>query len=127
MERQNHIDALVEHYESSQFRGSLPNADIVFQGDNPGCGDTVTIYLTIGEGNIAAEIRFEGEGCIISQGATSILINMVRGKPLAEIDALDYNDLIEVLGRDVVLTRVRCATLGLKTLKEAIQHYQPQS
>lgn len=126
MDRQTHIDSLVQHYEASRYRGKLPNPDIVFEGDNPGCGDTVTIYLNIGEGNVAQEIKFEGEGCIISQGAISILIEMVQGKTLAEIEALDYNALIEALGRDVVLTRVRCATLGLKTLKEAIHQHQPQ-
>jgi nitrogen fixation NifU-like protein len=122
MDRQHHIDNLLEHYESSPYRGTLPNADIVVEGDNPGCGDTVTIYLNIGN-NTAKEIKFEGEGCIISQGAVSILLEEVHGKTLAEIEAIDYNDLVDRLGRDIVLTRVRCATLGLKTLKEAIQQH----
>ena len=123
MDRQHHIDNLLEHYESSPYRGTLPNADIVVEGDNPGCGDTITIYLTIGTNNTAKEIKFEGEGCIISQGAVSILLEEVHGKTLAEIEAIDYNDLVDRLGRDIVLTRIRCATLGLKTLKEAIQQH----
>ena len=123
MDRQHHIDNLLEHYESSPYRGALTNADVVVEGDNPGCGDTVTIYLTIGDNNTAKEIKFEGDGCIISQGAVSILLEEVHGKTLAEIEAIDYNDLIDRLGRDIVLTRVRCATLGLKTLKEAIQQH----
>ena len=123
MDRQHHIDNLLEHYESSPYRGTLPNADVVAKGDNPGCGDTVTIYLNIGNGNTAQEIKFEGEGCIISQGAVSILLEEVHGKTLAEIEAIDYNDLVDRLGRDIVLTRIRCATLGLKTLKEAIQQH----
>ena len=77
----------------------------------------------VGEGDVAKAIQFEGEGCTISQGATSILLEMVQGKPLAEIQTIDYNHLIDKLGRDVVLSRVRCATLGLSTLQSAIQHY----
>jgi nitrogen fixation NifU-like protein len=130
MGRQDYIDRLLDHYESPRHRGTIVGADIVVAGHNPGCGDVVTIYLNVGEGNIAREIRFEGEGCTISQGAASILLEMAQGKPLAEIEAVDYNDLIEKLGKEVVLTRVRCATLSLQTLKEAIQRYyahQPQT
>ncbi len=79
--------------------------------------------MNVGKGDIVKKIRFEGEGCIISQGAVSILLEMVQGKSFAEIKAMDYNDLVETLGKDIVLTRVRCATLGLKILKEAIQHH----
>lgn len=123
MNRQDHIDTLLEHYESSRFREAHPEADVVGHGSNPGCGDIITVYLNIGEGDVAKEVWFEGEGCIISQGAVSILLEMVQGKPLADIEAIDYNDMVEKLGKNVVLTRTRCATLGLKTLQEAIQQY----
>jgi nitrogen fixation NifU-like protein len=123
MGRQDYIDKLLDHYESPRYQGVIAEADVVVSGRNPGCGDVITIYLCVGEDNIAREIRFEGEGCTISQGAVSILLEMVQGKPLAEIEAIDYNDLIENLGKGVVLSRVRCAILGLQTLKEAIQRY----
>ena len=123
MNRQNYIDTLLEHYESPRFREAHPEADIVLQGTNPGCGDIITVYLNVGEGDVAQEIWFEGEGCIISQGAVSILLEMVQGKSLADIKAIDYNAMVEKLGKNVVLTRTRCATLGLKTLQEAIQQY----
>ena len=125
MDRQDYALQLLEHYESPRHYGNLPEADIVASGENPGCGDTVTIYLSVGEGDVARKIIFEGGGCTISLGATSVLLDMVQGKTLAEIQAIDYNDLITTLGKDVVLTRVKCATLGLKTLKEAISQYLP--
>ena len=125
MDRQDYALQLLEHYESPRHYGNLPEADIVASGENPGCGDTVTIYLSVGEGDVAQKISFEGGGCTISLGATSVLLDMVQGKTLAEIQAIDYNDLITTLGKDVVLTRVKCATLGLKTLKEAISQYLP--
>lgn len=124
MNRQYYTDNLLEHYEQPRHRGAIPKADIVVRGENPGCGDVITIYLRVGPGDIAEKIQFEGEGCTISQGSASILLDMVQGKPLAEIEAIDYNDLIEALGRNVVLTRVNCATLSLSTLKDAIRQYQ---
>ncbi len=123
MNRQDHIDNLLEHYETPRYYGAIAGADVVVKGDNPGCGDIVTIYLNVGEGDVAEKIHFEGEGCAISQGAASILLDMVQDKPLAEIEAIDYNVLIEKLGRDVVLTRVPCAILSLSTLKNAIRQY----
>jgi nitrogen fixation NifU-like protein len=51
------------------------------------------------------------------------LTEMVEGKSLAEIEAMDYNDLLNLLGREVVMTRIRCATLALGTLKGAAKQY----
>lgn len=123
MDRQDYAVQLLEHYESPRHYGDLPEADVVASGENSGCGDVVTIYLNVGEGGVAQKVSFEGNGCTISLGATSVLLDMVQGKTLAEIEAIDYNHLIDTLGKDVVLTRVKCATLGLKTLKEAVAQY----
>lgn len=126
MDRQDYAVQLLEHYESPRHYGNLPEADVVAGGENPGCGDVVTIYLKVGQGNVAQKVTFEGDGCTISLGATSVLLDMVQGKTLAEIEAIDYNHLIDTLGKDVVLTRVKCATLGLKMLKEAVAQYAAQ-
>jgi nitrogen fixation NifU-like protein len=49
---------------------------------------------------------------------------MVEGKPFAEVDEMDFSDMIDYLGREVVNTRPRCATLALGTLKAAITKYR---
>jgi nitrogen fixation NifU-like protein len=123
MDRQQHIDKLLEHYDTPRHRGAIPGADVILAGGNPSCGDTITIYLNVDDQDRVEQIQFEGEGCTISQASASILLDKVQGKTLAEIEAIDYNDLIEELGRDIVMTRVRCATLSLSTLKSAIQKY----
>jgi nitrogen fixation NifU-like protein len=123
MDRQQHIEKLMEHFDTPHHRGVLPDANVVHEGGNPSCGDVVTIYLKVDEHDRAVQVQFEGEGCTISQAASSILMDRVQGKTLAEIESLDYNDLIDELGRDVVMTRVRCATLSLTTLKGAVQKY----
>ena len=56
--------------------------------------------------------------------AASILTERVTGKPLAEVDEMDFNDMIDELGREVVSTRPRCATLALGTLKAAVIQYR---
>jgi nitrogen fixation protein NifU and related proteins len=125
MDRQEAIDNLLDHYEHPRNSGALDPADVVMPGGNPGCGDLVTIYLRVNQAGDAIErVSFEGKGCTISQAAASILTELVDGKPLAEVDEMDFNDMIDLLGREVVSTRPRCATLALGTLKSAIHTYR---
>ena len=125
MDRQEAIEFLLDHYQNPRNSGALEDADVTMPGGNPGCGDIVTIYLKVNaSGDQVEKVTFEGEGCTISQAAASILTEMVDGKPFAEIDEMDFNDMIDHLGREVVNTRPRCATLALGTLKAAIAKYR---
>jgi nitrogen fixation NifU-like protein len=69
---------------------------------------------------------FEGMGCTISQAAASVITELLPGKTLAEIQELNSEDLIELLGREVVQSRLRCATLALHTAKAGVRKYQAQ-
>ena len=125
MDRQEQIEFILEHFQQPRNRGKLEPADVTMPGGNPGCGDVVTIYLNVDRATDSiAQVRFEGEGCTISQAAASILLEQMDGKPLQTVDALDYNDMIEELGREIVSTRPRCATLALGTLKAAVKKYR---
>ena len=125
MDRQEAIEFLLDHYQNPRNHGPLDPVDVTMPGGNPGCGDIVTIYLKVNDaGDRIEHVTFEGTGCTISQAAASILTEMVEGRPLAEIDDMDFNDMIDQLGREVVSTRPRCATLALGTLKAAITQYR---
>ena len=125
MDRQEQIDFILDHFQSPRNRGQLDPADVTMPGGNPGCGDVVTIYLNVDRASDRiADVRFEGEGCTISQAAASILLEDMAGRPLSAVDELDYNDMIDQLGREVVSTRPRCATLALGTLKSAVKKYR---
>jgi nitrogen fixation NifU-like protein len=125
VDRQEAIEFLLDHYQHPRNHGSLADADVTMPGGNPGCGDIVTIYLKVGaSGDQVEKVTFEGEGCTISQAAASILMEMTEGKPFSMIDEMDFNDMIDYLGREVVNTRPRCATLALGTLKAAITKYR---
>lgn len=125
MDRQEAIEYLLDHYQHPRNQGSMNDADVTMPGGNPGCGDVVTIYLKINPaGDRVERVTFEGQGCTISQSAASILTEMVPGKSLDEIEEMDFNDMIDELGREVVSTRPRCATLALGTLKAALIKYR---
>ena len=125
MDRQEQIDFILDHFQQPRNRGQLDPADVTMPGGNPGCGDIVTIYLNVDrETERIAQVRFEGEGCTISQAAASILLEDMEGQPLSAVDALDYHEMMDRLGREIVSTRPRCATLALGTLKAAVKKYR---
>ncbi len=95
-------------------------------GGSPECGGSVVIYLK-GDGNGGiAGLSFTGQGDTISQGATDLIIEKVLEERLTldEVLALDYDGFVEELGRDVIGSRTRNATLGLSTVKNAVRKYR---
>ncbi len=95
-------------------------------GGSPECGGSVVVYLKgDGDGRIE-DLSYTGEGDTISMGATSIILQKVLDEDLTmeEVLELDYDEFVEELGRDMIGSRTRNATLGLSTLKSAIRRYQ---
>jgi nitrogen fixation protein NifU and related proteins len=125
MDRQQIIERLFDHYEHPRHSGPLEGADLVHSGGNLECGDMVTFYLRFDpQGAALSGLSFEGRGCTISQAAASLLCEQLQGAPLSEIDALDDEKVIDMLGREVVRSRPRCATLAINTLKSALARYR---
>lgn len=128
MTREETIDLLLEHSRSPRHRGRLEAPDAVATGGHPECGDAVTFFLRIDrDGERVEAVSFEGEGCIISQAAASLLSETVENATLAEIEAMGYSEMIDALGREVVQGRPRCATLALGTLKAAVTKLRGRS
>ncbi len=127
MDRQMQIQILLDHYQRPRHRGRIEDADVEMPGGNPGCGDVVTVYLKGAKDHEhIGEVSYEGEGCTISMAASSMLLEQVVEGDLTmdEVLEFDYNEMIDQLGRQIVASRPKCATLGLGTLKAAIRRYQ---
>jgi nitrogen fixation NifU-like protein len=121
LDRQAQIDFILDHYENPRHYGTLADATIVQKGGNPGCGDVVTFCLKVdGDGRII-DIRFEGDGCTISMAASSMVAEMFAGKTLADVDSTTPEVIMDLLGREIAGTRLKCAILGLNTTKEAVK------
>jgi nitrogen fixation NifU-like protein len=123
VDRETRLAWLVDHAQHPRHRGALRDADVRMPGGNPGCGDLLTAYVKASPlGDAVAALTFEGEGCTLSQAAASILAERVnRQQPsFEEVLALDHEEMIDLLGRDLVSTRPKCATLALGTLKAAV-------
>lgn len=123
MDRSETLEYILDHYQNPRNYGEMPDADVSLQGGNPGCGDIVTVYLKFKDGRLN-KVSYTGEGCTISQAATSMLTELLPGKTLAEIEALDFHLMEELVGEDLVKMRPKCSTLGLDTIRFAARTYQ---
>lgn len=126
LSRQRQIAVLVEHFNNPRHRGVLEGADVAMPGGSPECGGSIVIYLEAGEEGRIQGLSFTGQGDIISQAATSIILEQVLDDELTmdEIIALDYDAFVDHVGREAVGSRTRNATLGLSTLKSAVRKYR---
>ena len=114
-------EVILDHYKNPRGHGEMDNADAHAEGQNPLCGDEVAIYVAFGEdGETIDEVKFSGRGCAISQAATSMLTEMVVGKSASEVATLDKQELLDEIAIDLSPVRLKCALLGLTTLKVAL-------
>src|SRR5690349_17800780 len=114
-------EVILDHYKNPRGHGVIEGADAHAEGQNPLCGDEVSIYVAFGEdGETIDEVKFEGRGCAISQAATSMLTEMVKGRQATEIANLPKEQLLDEIGIPLTPVRLRCAILGLGVLKVAL-------
>ncbi len=101
--------------------GVLEECDAHAEGQNPLCGDEVSIFVRFADdGETIDEVGFEGRGCAISQAATSMLTEMVKGRKAADVAVLPKDELLEEIGIPLTPIRLKCAILGLGVLKVAL-------
>ena len=134
-------EVLTEHNVHPEFKHDLPDANIVLNGVNHSCGDDIWLKLKL-DGDTVVDGAFVGDGCAISQASADIMLGMVIGRSRAEALELadkfmrmikgeatenEIEDLEEASAlRDIshMPARVKCAVLGWRTLKEALENKQ---
>lgn len=130
-------DIILEHYKRPRNRGTLDDAIHVHM-NNPTCGDEIHLYLKLEDGTVS-DVRFEGEGCSISQASISMMTQILKGQPVADGLRLaerftammhgdeeaardkDLRDARALAGVSKFPTRVKCALLGWNAFEKAAE------
>jgi len=128
-------EVILDHNRHPRNFGPLPAANHRAEGNNPLCGDRVTVYLDV-EGDRIRGVSFEGAGCAISTASASLMTEALKGRSVEEARSLfhGFHELVtkgeeegEDLGKLAVFTgvreypmRVKCATLAWHTLMAAL-------
>jgi nitrogen fixation NifU-like protein len=132
---------ILDHYKNPQHHGLLDPFDAEVHHVNPTCGDEVTLRVRVADGTIA-DLGWDGEGCSISQASTSVMSELVTGKPVADAMALqqkflglmqsrgaaelseadedELEDAVAFEGVSKYPARVKCALLGWMAMKSAV-------
>jgi len=116
-------EIILDHYRNPRNKGRISGAEISAQDNNPVCGDRLSIDIKL-EDNVVSDIKFDGEGCAISQSSASILTEMLMGKTVDELSKFTKDELLEELGTPSLgPARIKCALLSLKVLKIGTYQY----
>jgi nitrogen fixation protein NifU and related proteins len=115
-------DQIIEYFKRPVNFGKLEPADIEAAGGNPSCGDSVVWTMRINDNKIT-EILFTGRGCAISRASACVLSEMVKGKKIAEAQKISKDELFAGLG-GIIMNRLTCALLPLKTLQAGLAEYE---
>ena len=138
--RELYQSVILDHNKAPRNFGALEGANREADGNNPICGDKLTVYLSVGSDDRIEDVRFQGAGCAISTASASLMTEYVKGKTLPEVRKAfdDFHALVTApasetpragsLGKLAVFAgvrefpmRVKCATLSWHTLNAAIE------
>lgn len=136
--RELYQEMIIDHGKTPRNFGLLPKATHLKQGQNPLCGDKLTVYL-IEQNGLVQDVRFEGTGCAISVASASLMTDAVKGKSVNDVMAMfeNFHQLVttghaseaDELGKLAVFSgvaefpiRVKCATLAWHTMKAALEN-----
>ena len=134
-------DIIIDHYKHPQHRGLPDDFDAEIHHVNPTCGDEVTLRVRVADGTIK-DLGWVGEGCSISQASTSVMSELVVGRPvdealqlqekflglmhsqgqpeLSDDEADSLDDAVAFEGVSKYPARVKCALLGWMAMKSAL-------
>jgi nitrogen fixation NifU-like protein len=115
---------ILDHYKSPRNHGELEDPTFTHVGENPMCGDTIEMDVVLDEADETIErVAFRGEGCAISQASASMLSEKLVGMSVEELQALDRDDMTDMLGVDISPMRVKCAVLAEKVAQDGAKIY----
>jgi nitrogen fixation NifU-like protein len=137
--RELYQEVIFDHNRNPRNFGKLADANRHADGNNPLCGDKLSLYLKV-ENDVISDVRFEGVGCAISTASASLMTERLKGMKVADAEAL-FHKFHAVLTEDAdsaqgpelgklgVFTgvrdypaRVKCATLAWHTLEAALHN-----
>jgi nitrogen fixation protein NifU and related proteins len=130
---------ILDHSKSPRNHGQLTCDCVHVHGDNPTCGDEIDVWVQFTPEGGIADIKFDGQGCAISQASASMMTVKIKGSSREKAETLlrDFRAVVtgegsvqdeDALGELQLLEgvqkfpqRVKCAMLGWRAVEQAMQ------
>jgi len=125
MYEEPYSSTFIEHFTSPRNAGFMEDADGEGKCGDPGCGDSLTIYIKVKDG-VIEDIRFLVFGCASAIATSSMTTELAKGKTLEEALKITEVDIAEALG-GLPKNKMHCSNLGAEALKNAINDYYKRS
>lgn len=109
-------EQILEHYKDPLNFGLLQHPTYQREEWNPTCGDKFTFSIYVTDSGIIDQVGFSGQGCAISTASASLLLEAIKGKPLAAVLELKPDFVLDLLGIELGPTRLKCALLPLQAI-----------
>ncbi len=132
-------EMIMDHNRSGHNKGDMADPSAVERGHNPNCGDDLTLLVKL-ENDRVSDASFVGSGCAISQASMSMMIDLVKGVEIDEVQArieifLKMIQSVELTSEEIekiedcyvfqnlskMPARVKCGTLGWHCLKVILE------
>ena len=128
-------EVILDHSKNPCNFGVLEQYTCTAEGNNPMCGDRLTVYVDIKD-DVVSDVSFQARGCAISVASASIMSTIIKGKTIEEVNVLfdkfnalctgqeveddDDTERLRVLsGVSKFPTRVKWATMSWHAVREA--------
>jgi len=130
-------EIILDHYRRPHHKGLREPFDSEVHHVNPTCGDEVTLRVKVEDG-VVTDVSYDSLGCSISQASTSVMTDLVVGKPVeeamgkadaflelmqskgeGEADEDVLEDAVAFTGVSRYPARIKCALLGWMAWKDA--------
>ncbi len=109
-------ELILDHARHQRNWGLLDPNDLDHEESNPLCGDRLRLTLRLNENQVITEVGWDGEGCAISQASASMLGEEILGITIGEARAINKQRVLDNIGLQLSINRVKCALLPLKAL-----------
>jgi nitrogen fixation NifU-like protein len=130
-------DLILDHNRAPQNYRQMQDANRRVEGNNPLCGDRLTVWLRL-DGDVIADAAFQGSGCAISKASASLMTSAIKGRTRAEAadlfdrfqrlvtgslpaaEAKSLGKLLAFSGLSQFPIRVKCASLSWHAMRAAL-------
>ena len=116
-------EIILDYYRHPRNKGTLDHPHIKAKDSNPLCGDIIEMQLELDGNDSVKDVRFNGQGCAISQASASMLTELVKGKTLDGARNISKEEILSLIGGQLSAVRLKCALLSLKVLKTGVYTY----
>lgn len=117
-----YTDTVMDHFQNPRNAGELEQPDGIGTVGNPECGDITRVYLKVSDGRIV-DVRFKTFGCAAAIASGSIATEMIRGKTLADAEALTRDNVADALG-GLPEKKMHCSNIASDAIRAAIEDYR---